>query len=322
MATRRAAERTLVDAAVDGLGSQRRTIFFDKMASCVPWDLLEALVLALPEYGPAPKGGRPAVAPGVMLRALMVAKWHNLSDTQLEDQLADSLAIRRFVGLTMHEATPDATSFTRFRQRLEAAGLLQRVHEVVLAHLDQQGVTVRQGTIADATFIEARKGGRRADGTPTRDPDAAYVAKAGKPHFGYKAHATTDLTGIFRDVRVTHANVHDAKFVDEMTANERVAVYADSAFHQRERRAMLQGRGVQDAIAYQRRRGQATLTPAQQAWNAMIRPIRVAIEHAFGRLKQTLGPTTRYRGLRSNTTNLLLSMIAHNMRHGAHLLTR
>lgn len=320
MATRRAAERTLVDAAVDGLGSPRRAAFFQRMSLCVPWAQLEALIAALPEYQPAPKGGRPAVAPGVMLRALMVAKWHNLSDQQLEDQLADSLAMRRFVGLTMHESTPDATSFTRFRQRLEAANLLQAVHQTVLTHLDAQGVTIREGTIADATFIEAPKGGRRSDGTSTRDPDATYAAKAGKPHFGYKAHLTADRSGVITDVRLTHANVHDAALVDEMTADEPVAVYADSAYHKIERRTQLRTRGVLDAIAYQRRRGQAELTEHQQMWNAMIRPIRVTIEHAIGRLKKTLSTTTRYRGLRSNGVNIMLSIIALNMRHGACLM--
>lgn len=322
MAIRRAAERTLADAAMDGLGSARRAAFYARLDALVPWDQLVAPIAALACYAPAPKGGRPAVPPAVMLKALMLAKWHNLSDQQLEDQLADSLSMRRFVGLASADATPDATSFVRFRERLAAAGLLDRLHAIVLEHLAHAGVLLREGTIVDATFIDAPKGGRRADGTPSRDPEATYTAKAGKAHFGYKAHASADRSGIVTGLRVTHANVHDAALVDAMTRDERVAVYADSAYHKRERREALRARGVRDAIMYQRRRGQPQLTAAQAAHNAMVRPVRVIIEHAFGRLKRMVGGATRWRGLHATTTHLQLSVLALNLRHAVHHLTR
>jgi len=319
MAVRRSAEPTFLDAAMASMGSARRAAFYARLDALVPWDQLCAPIMSLPCYGEAPKGGRPAVPPMLMLKSLMLAKWHNLSDQQLEDQLADSVSMRRFVGLNSGDPTPDATSFVRFRERLVSAGLLDTLHEAVLGHLANSGVLVCEGTIVDATFIEAPKGGKSADGTPTRDPQASYAAKAGRPHFGYKAHAAADRSGIITDVRVTHANVHDAAMVDEMTRDEVVAVYADSAYHKIERRTALRSRGVLDGIMYQRRRGQAELTPSQAAWNAMVRPVRVTIEHAFGRLKRMVGDRTRWRGLRATTTHLQLSVIALNLRHGLHL---
>lgn len=322
MAVRRATERTLADAVLDGLGSARRAAFYARIDAIVPWAQLVEPIAALPCYAPSPKGGRPAVPPLVMLKALMLAKWHNLSDQQLEDQLADSLSMRRFVGLSSADASPDSTSFVRFRERLAGAGLLDRLHTIIIEHLARVGVLVREGTIVDATFIDAPKGGRRADGTPSRDPDATYTAKAGRAHFGYKAHAAADRSGIVTDLRVTHANVHDAALTDEMTRGETVAVYADSAYHQTERRTALRARGVRDEIMYQRRRGQAQLTPQQAAHNARVSPVRVVIEHVFGRLKQMVGGRTRWRGLPGTTTHLQLSVLALNLRHAARLLTR
>lgn len=321
MAIRRSSQPTFLDASLADLGSPRRREFYDRMDALIPWQTLIEPIAALDCYLPAPQGGRPAVPPRVMLKALMLAKWHNLSDQQLEDQLADSVSMRRFVGLNSQDPAPDATSFVRFRERLDSAGLLERLHEIILTHLAEAGVLVRQGTIVDATFIEAPKGGVRADGTCTRDPQASYAAKAGKPHFGYKAHATADRSGILTQVRVTHANVHDAALVDEMTRDEKVAVYADSAYHKLERRAALRERGVLDAICYQRRRGQAELNTMQMAHNALVRPVRVTIEHAFGRLKQMVSGRTRWRGLRATTIHLKLSVLALNMRLGTHLLT-
>lgn len=320
MAIGKQSDPTFLDAALAGKGSARRQEFYDRMDAVVPWAELCAPILKLSEYGPAPRGGRPAIHPMVMLKALMLGKWHDLSDPGLEDQLADSVSMRRFVGLAMEDPTPDATSFVRFRERLVQAGLLDLLHRSVLEHLDRAGVLVKKGTLVDATLVEAPKGCRRPDGSSSRDPDAAYTAKAGKAHFGYKAHATADRSGVITQIRVTHANTHDAALVDEMTRDETVAVYADSAYHKNERRAALRARGVCDAIKYQRRRGQKELTPEQQAWNAMIGPVRIGIEHAFGRLKQMVGGRTRYRGLGPTTTHLQLSVLALNLRRAVFLL--
>lgn len=322
MAIQKRAEPSFLDGALESLGSPRLREFYDRLRRLVPWGALAEPIGTLPEYQPAVAGGRPAVDPEVMLKCLMVAKWNNLSDQRLEDHLQESLSIRRFVGLGLDDPTPDATTFCRFRERLESAGLLNLLHERLVSHLDAAGVLIKQGSIVDATFIEAPRGGRRPDGTPTRDPEAAYTAKAGKAYFGYKAHVAADRSGIVTGLRVTDANVHDAHHCDELTAGESVAVYADSAYHQHERRQRLRARGVVDGIRYQRRRGQAALTPEQEAWNAMIAPIRVKVEHVFARLKQMVGGRTRFRGLESNRVHLMLSVIAANMRQGVRLQTR
>jgi IS5 family transposase len=320
MAIQKRAEPTFLDAGLQSYGSARLREFYDRMERLVPWGELTEPIRALPEYRPSPAGGRPAVDPEVMLKCIMVAQWNDLSDQRLEDQLYESISLRRFVGLSMDDPTPDSTSFCTFRQRLASAGLLEQINARLVECWDTAGVMVKKGTLVDATFIESPKGGRGADGTPTRDPEAAYAAKAGKPHFGYKAHIAADRSGIITGLEVTHANVHDGKCIDALTTQEKVAVYADSCYHQRERRELLRARGVIDGIMYQRRRGQAELTPEQRAWNAMVIPIRVTIEHVLGRLKQMIGPKTRFRGRAANRTRLHLAVIAANMRQGVHLI--
>jgi hypothetical protein len=63
-----------------------------------------APILELPEYAkyiadPSHLGERP-IDPRVMLKGMMLAKWFNLSDPQLEEQLKDRISLRRFVGLS------------------------------------------------------------------------------------------------------------------------------------------------------------------------------------------------------------------------------
>ena len=58
-----------------------------------------------------------------MFKALLLATWHDLSDVKLAEALDDRASFRRFCGFARHEATPERTSFVRFRRLLVARGL-------------------------------------------------------------------------------------------------------------------------------------------------------------------------------------------------------
>jgi IS5 family transposase len=305
-----------------GLGSPRLRAFYEQMERVIDWGSLATMVAALPEYQPSPQGGRPSISPLLMLKATMVGRWHNLADDALEDHLAEGITVRRFVGLNAEDTPPDGTSFCRFRERLNRAGLMEKINKEIVRQLDAAGVLVKEGTLVDATFIEARKGGIRDDGTPSRDPEAQYACKARKPYFGYKAHVAADQSGIVTDLRVSGAALHDARHFDELTANEKIAVFADSIYHKKERRGELLSRGVFDGIMYQRRRGQAHFTPYQMLHNRAVATIRVAVEHVFARLKRMIGPKTRFRGMTANRKHLWLSVMALNLKRAKFLRTQ
>ena len=74
------------------------------------------------------------------------------------------------MGLNLSEALPDETAILNFRHLLEGyslgEGLLQRIN----AHLESQGLRLREGTIVDATIIEAPSSTKnRARGTGSGD---------------------------------------------------------------------------------------------------------------------------------------------------------
>lgn len=166
----------------------------ERLDAGTPWRELAAPIYALPEYtNPGP--GRPSCDPALMIKCLMLAKWFKLSDPQLEEQLKDRISFRRFVGLRFTDATPDETTFVRFRNRLREARLHDHIFDAVVRYIEGQGLLVREGTLVDATITDQSRGRGRDDGTRTRDPDASFTKKHGETRHGYKGHIAADLSG-------------------------------------------------------------------------------------------------------------------------------
>jgi len=303
-----------VDAMTAELGGRRTGDLLTRLGSAIDWTRASAPIRALPEYRNEGAGRRPWSAE-LMLKCLMLQRWFNLSDPQLEEQLRDRISFRRFVGLALEDATPDETTFVRFRARLRESGLEQKVFENVLDQLGGRGLLVKEGTIVDATVIEQSRGSKGGDGSSTRDPDASYTRKHGRVYHGYKAHVASDRGGLITRCAMTTAKTHDSRAIDELVEGERVAVFADSAYDDRERRRRLRDRGVIDAIVYKRRRGQAKLRDWQLRWNRLVTPVRATGERVFAVLKRHMGwRRARYRGLDRNRSDLLLTAAAYNLK--------
>lgn len=314
MGVRKNESMGFVDAALDGLGGTRSATLLERLDAATPWETLAAPIRALPEYN-APGAGHPPWCPVLMLKCLMLQKWNNLSDPGLEDALKDRISFRKFVGLSFTDKTPDETTFVRFRARLRDAGLHDMLFDAVVKHIEKQGLLVRQGTMVDATIIEAPRGRPRPDGTTTRDQDASFTSKHGVPHHGYKGHIAADLSGIVTDYRFGTAKEHDSNHIDDLTMHEKKLVLADSAYSKEERRRELRARGVIDGIIYKRNRGQAKLYDWQERWNALVARDRARVEHPTAMMKQQLGyRRVRYRGMERNAFDFAMVLAACNIK--------
>ena len=83
-------------------------------------------------------------------------------------------------------------------------GLLEEIN----AHLESQGLKLREGTIVDATIIEAPSSTKNRAGE--RDPEMHQTRKGNQWRFGMKAHIGVDSeTGIVHSMTTTTANAHD-----------------------------------------------------------------------------------------------------------------
>ncbi len=118
----------------------------------------------------------------VMLRVHCVQLCYNLSDPGMEDLLYEAESVRRFAGLRMSDALPDETTILNFRHLLERNELGKVLFEEINAHLESQGLRLREGTIVDASIIEAPSSTKNRSGE--RDPEMHQTKKGNQWHFG------------------------------------------------------------------------------------------------------------------------------------------
>jgi IS5 family transposase len=309
-------------------GQNRR---LDRISKVLDWSPFAAILKPLASSGGP---GRPSYVTLMMFKALLLAQWYQLSDPALEEALADRISFRRFCGFALDAVTPDETTIWRFRDALAATAL----GEALMAELDRQlgmrGFLVKEGTMIDATLIEAQAARPRdnrvneapahaADAEPRVDPDAAFTKKDGKTVYGYKAHVGVDRgSGLIRRARLTPANVHDSKEADNLVMGDEHAVYADMAYASHARRAALKARRIKDRIMHRPNKHHPELPRWQRRRNALIRAARATIERTFGTLKRGYGyRQVRYFSLRANAIELQLKCFAFNLRRLAVLAT-
>ena len=105
-----------------------------------------------------------------------------------------------------------------------------------------------------------------------------------------------------------------------MARDEPHAVFADSAYSDIDRRDELEKRGVLPAIIYKRKKGQQELSAWQKRWNRLVSRVRALGEHPFAWMKRLLNFTRcRYRGLRRNEFDFVLTVAAYNVRRSLSL---
>src|ERR1700720_2921206 len=125
--------------------------------------------------------GRPSLRPGVYFRALLIGYFEGIdSERGIAWRLADSLALRRFLGIGLNERTPDHSTISRTRRLID----IDRHREVfawVLGLLAERGLLKGQRMGIDATTLEANAAMRsivRRDTGETYDEFLCGLAKA------------------------------------------------------------------------------------------------------------------------------------------------
>ena len=103
----------------------------------------------------AAKYGRPSLTPGIYFRSLLIGYFEGIgAERGIAWRLADSLALRRFVGIGLDENTPDHSTISRTR-RLIDVDTHREVFVWVLGVLADRGLLKGQRIAIDATTLEA-----------------------------------------------------------------------------------------------------------------------------------------------------------------------
>ena len=282
----------------------RRELFLERMDGLIPWQKLEGRIR--PVYAKRGKGRRPYPLP-VMLRIHCVQLFYNLSDPGMEDLLYEAESVRRFVGLNLTEALPDETTILNFRHLLERHELGKGLLEEINAHLESQGLRLREGTIVDASIIEAPSSTKNRSGE--RDPEMHQTKKGNQWHFGMKAHIGVDAdTGIVHSMSTTAANAHDVTEAHNLLHGGETQVWCDAGYQGVHKREENLGREVEWQVAMgPGKRRKLDPESAEALAEKHKASVRAKVEHPFLKVKRIFGyAKVRYRGLARNTERLAL----------------
>jgi IS5 family transposase len=291
----------------------------ERLSSLNDWQPIA--VLLSPLY-PSAKG-EPAWPPLSMFKALLLAVWHDLSDVKLAEAQEDRASFRQFCGFAAHEATPERTAFVRFRRALIADGLDRRLFEAITVQLKARAITVKTGTLVDATIIASAS---------KEDDEARWVKHRSRASVhGFKAHVGADAeTARVEAVSVTAVNVQDgregpAALPDDpgdVFAGDRRSAAGHSAYRGQHFAQAVRARGGVPRVAATAmwRQDEAETLARLDAWNAPIQRVRARIEKIFGTWKRCYGlRRMRWRGLARARAQVHFTATAYNLKRSLNL---
>jgi transposase, IS5 family len=308
------AHRVVGQEQLGFVSGQRSISSLDSLLALVDWSPVVRLLAPVHAWAK----GEAAWPPLSMFKALLLAVWYDLSDVKLAEALDDRASFRRFCGFSGTEPTPERTAFVRFRRALIATGLDRAVFEVVTAQLRAKAVTVKTGTIVDATIIASAS---------EDDTQARWVKHKTKPAVhGFKAHVGADAqTALVEEVAVTPANVHDGRAGFAALPQNPGEVFADSAYRGQVFAEAVRARGGTPrvvATAMWGRDEQETLDRLK-AHNRPIHQVRGRIEKIFGTWKRSYGlRRMRWRGIAKANAQVLLTATAYNLKRTLTITTK
>ena len=308
-------QMTFSDAEYAGKRKQtRKELFLIEMDRVVPWEGLIALIE--PHY-PKGKGGRPAYPLMAILRVHLLQNWFGYSDPAMEEALYETTILRQFSGLRL-ERIPDETTILNFRRLLENNELAAGILAVINGYLGDRGLSLRQGTIVDATLINAPSSTKNKDGK--RDPEMHQTKKGNQYYFGMKAHIGVDeASGLVHSVVGTPANVADVTQVDKLLHGDESVVCADAGYTGVEKRSEHEGRKVIWQVAarrskYKKLNKNGVIYKAYRKIERAKAQTRAKVEHPFRVIKRQFGYTkVRFRGLAKNTAQLVTLFALSNL---------
>lgn len=293
----------------------RRERFLAEMEQVVPWSGLVALIE--PHY-PKAGGGRKPSPLETMLRIHLLQNWFSLSDPAMEKALYEITSMRQFARLTLSAPIPEDTTIMNFRHLLEKHQLAAGILETINNYLRDQGLSLRQGTIVDATIIHAPSSTKNKEGK--RDPEMHQTKKGNQYFFGMKAHIGADAeSGLVHHVHGTAANVADVTEVAQLLHGEENVVCAYAGYTGVEKRPEHEARQVIWQVAARRSTckhlsKRSVLYKAKRKIEKAKAQVRAKVEHPFRVIKRKFGYVkTRFRGLAKNTAQLTTLFALSNL---------
>ena len=320
----------LLDSFSNGNRSTRSDRMLTTIDTLIDWDGLVEPIRAT--YA---KTGRPSLDAVLGLKCLLLMQLYHLSYPELEEQINDRISFRRFLGLGLSDDAPDFSTFWKFRERLVEHRLYDTLFTAVVAAIEARGYLVKEGTIVDATLIDANRRmppkqtavDAPAEPPPPRRPqedrDATVTKKRSRTYYGYKGHIGIDRgSGIIRKQHFTTASGHDSVAAETLISGDEFVVYGDKAYHNGRIKEYCDKRVIAFGILEQARSNRP-LPHASKVANDLKEVVRKAVERTFAHLKRV----HRYTRVRSvsllrNAADFALLCIGYDLKRCTVLMER
>ena len=318
---------------LDSLSAQGDPL--EKLAVRIDWRIFVPILdMALRKEAKGP-GGRPSYDSLLMFKILILQRYYNVSDEQMQYQITDRLSFQRFLGLRLEDRVPDQKTIWLFRDTLTKSEAIEPLFDAFNAQLKAEGLLAHEGQIVDASFVEAPKQRNtreenakiKSGGIPEdwklhpaklhqKDTDARWTKKNNVTYYGYKNHVKVcRVSKLITTYDVTSASVHDSQSLEELVADsdKGQTLHADSAYAGAELRTMLRKRGIRPHIHAKAYRNKP-LTKSQMRRNRIKSKIRARVEHVFGFVENSMhGSRIRSIGIERARGIVGLMNLTYNM---------
>jgi transposase, IS5 family len=308
----------------------------DRLSKGIDFELFRPFLEEKLFVAPKGEGGRKPYDYILMFKILILQRYYNLSDDQIEYQVCDRFTFMRFLKLTIADDVPDSKTVWFFRERLVDLGLIDALFNLFTARLEVLGLIAHEGKILDASFVEVPKQRNSREENKQvkegevpatwkendsklaqKDTDARWTKKNNVSFYGYKNHVKCDsksklITGYI----VTDASVHDSQptldLLDKKDENQ--TLHADSAYTGEDLHKKMVGDKKLKLHINEKGVKNKPLTAEQIANNKEKSKVRVRVEHIFGFVENSMnGSTIKTIGIRRAKALIGLMNLTYNM---------
>ena len=315
----------------------------ERLNVAINWEIFRVPICRRIRKEDYSKGGRPPTDEVLMFKTTVLQDLHNISDDNTEYMINDRLSFQRFLGIELGEKAPDAKTIWLFKEQLGKDGM-RELFDIFNEKLLELGLVKREGSLIDATFVEApRQRNSREDNatiksgqvpeewkTPEnankleqKDTDARWAKKGSLTFYGYKDHVKVDnKSKIITDFTVTPASVHDInEFEGLIDINDKEA-WLDAGYASEDHVARIMA-AFPGIILHICEKGTKNnpLTEEQKESNRVKSKTRSRVEHVFGYMTRFMGGITiRTIGIARATREICGMNLAYNIKRVAFLI--
>lgn len=282
------------------------------------------------------KGGRPSYDYVLMFKILILQRYYNLSDDQVEYQINDRMSFMRFLDLSISDDVPDSKTVWNFREQLVDLDLVEILFNRFIKELEKLNLIINAGKIVDASFVEVpiqrntkeeneqiKNGGIPAsfEENPNKkeqkDVDARWTKKNHVSYFGYKNHIKIDAASkLITGYVITNASVHDSQVLDDILdikKDREENLYADSAYRGQKQDKIIEEKKMNNEVCEQGYKNKP-LSEQQKENNKVRSKTRARVEHAFGFMEMSMNGMYLYAiGIKRVKASIGLINLTWNM---------